>query len=215
MNKTKIIILDFDGTLADTKSIIIKTMHDTIREMELPPRTSEEYAETIGIRLQEIPSYLYPDITIDINKFEDTYHRLFKSNNTEGAVKLYPNVLETLKNLKEKGIVLTIASSRWSVSLNEYIQSLGLSHLLSYVVSENDVQHGKPHPEPVLRTLDALGFQADEAIVVGDTVFDIHMGRNAGTHTCGVTYGNGTRESLADATWIIDDFADLMGKVTL
>ena len=213
MSKTKIIILDFDGTLADTKSVIIKTMHDTIREMGLPSRTSEEYAETIGIRLPEIPSFLYPDINVDINQFEETYHRLFKANDTEGAVQLYPNVMETLQNLKEQGITLTIASSRWSVSLNAYIENLGLSSLITYVVSENDVQHGKPHPEPVLRTLEALGFQADEAIVVGDTIFDIDMGRNAGTLTCGVTYGNGTRESLADAIWVIDDFAELLEKV--
>ena len=50
-------------------------------------------------------------------------------------------------------------------------------------------------------------------IVVGDTVFDIEMGANAGTRTCGVTYGNGSRESLASATWIIDDFGQLLDIV--
>ena len=62
-------------------------------------------------------------------------------------------------------------------------------------------------------TLEKFGFKPEEAIVVGDTVFDINMGRNAGTRTCGVSYGNGTRETLSDATWIIDDFSDLLGLV--
>ena len=44
---------------------------------------------------------------------------------------------------------------------------------------------------------------------IGDTVFDIDMGVNAGVRTCGVTYGNGSRESLAHADWIIDDFGQI------
>lgn len=46
--------------------------------------------------------------------------------------------------------------------------------------------------------------------MVGDTVFDIEMGRNAGTKTCGVTYGNGSRDSLKNADWLIDDFSQLL-----
>ena len=59
------------------------------------------------------------------------------------------------------------------------------------------------------KTLEKFGFSPDEAIVVGDTVFDINMGRNARTATCGVTYGNGSRESLAHADCLIDNFSQL------
>ena len=55
----------------------------------------------------------------------------------------------------------------------------------------------------------------EDAIVVGDTSFDIMMGRNAGTRTCGVTYGNGSRESLCDADWLIDDFRKLLDIMIL
>ena len=70
----------------------------------------------------------------------------------------------------------------------------------------------KPHPEPVLKTLRELGFKAAEAVVVGDTTFDIDMGRRAGATTVGVTYGNGTREQLEahEADIVIDDFAQLL-----
>ena len=50
----------------------------------------------------------------------------------------------------------------------------------------------------------------EEAIVVGDTVYDVQMGANAGTRTCAVTYGNGKRETLSEATWVIDDFSELL-----
>lgn len=213
MSKTKIIILDFDGTLGDTTAIIVKTMLGTIKELNLPSRTEQECAAMIGLRLTEVPLILFPECNLDPDLYALTYRRLFNEYNVEGAVELYPNVIETLTALKERGLVLTIASSRSNASLNAYIENLGLSHLISYVLGGNDVQEGKPHPEAVIRTLQKFGFQPDEAIVVGDTVFDIHMGRNAGTLTCGVTYGNGTRESLADAIWVIDDFAQLMEKV--
>ena len=213
MSKTKIIILDFDGTLGDTTAVIIKTMLGTIQELGLPARTEQECAAMIGLRLTEVPAKLVPESNLDPDLYALTYRRHFNEYNVEGAVRLYPNVIETLAALKERGLVLTIASSRSNASLNAYIENLGLAPLISYVLGGNDVQEGKPHPEAVNRTLRELCFHPDEAIVVGDTIFDIHMGRNAGTRTCGVTFGNGTRESLADATWLIDDFSELMDKI--
>ena len=62
-------------------------------------------------------------------------------------------------------------------------------------------------------TLQKLDIKAEEALVVGDTSFDIDMGRNAGAKTCGVTYGNGTTESLSNADWLIDDFSKLLDLI--
>jgi phosphoglycolate phosphatase len=78
------------------------------------------------------------------------------------------------------------------------------------VLGADDVQKGKPDPEPVNKTLEKFGYKPEEAIVVGDTVFDVRMGLNAGVRACGVTYGNGSRESLSEANWLIDDFAQLL-----
>lgn len=164
----------------------------------------------IGLRLVEIPPVLFPDCNVDGELYAQTYRRLFHIYNVDGAVELYPNVPETLAELKKRGLVLTIASSRSNASLMEYVKSLNMTSIISYILGADDVKDGKPHPEAVNRTLEHFGFQPDEAIVVGDTVFDIQMGANAGTRTCGVTYGNGSRESLADATWIIDDFGQLL-----
>ena len=54
-----------------------------------------------------------------------------------------------------------------------------------------------------------MGANAAETVVVGDTAYDILMGQSAGTHTCAVTYGNGTAAQLATADYVINDFADL------
>lgn len=210
MHNKRIIILDFDGTLADTASVIIQTMQATISELGLPTRTDEQCSAMIGLRLIEIPPVLFPECDLDAELYATTYRRLFHIYNTEDAVVLYPGVIDTLTELKKRGFTLTIASSRSHASLAEYIEKLGLSHLICHVLGADDVTKGKPDPEPVNRTLEKFGFKADEAIVVGDTVFDIQMGHNAGTRACGVTYGNGSRESLAEADWIIDDFRKLL-----
>lgn len=210
MNDIRIIILDFDGTLGDTAAVIIKTMQATIQELGLPPRTDSECAAMIGLRLIEIPKVLFPDHEVDGDMYAATYRRLFHEYNTEGAVVLYPNVMETLEELKERGYILTIASSRSHASLAEYVENLGLSPIIGFILGADDLVNGKPDPEPVTRTLEKYGLKPEEAIVVGDTVFDIKMGKNAGTRTCGVTYGNGSKESLADADLIIDDFGQLL-----
>ena len=213
MSSTKIIILDFDGTLGDTTSVIVQTTQATIKELGLPARTDEQCAAMIGLRLVEIPPVLFPECEVDGDLYAETYRRLFKVFNTEGAVTLYPNVLETLHELHRRGIILTIASSRSRSSLADYIENLGLSQIITYFLGAADVSEGKPAPEAVNKTLEHYGLKPEDAVVVGDTVFDIHMGKNAGTRSCGVTYGNGSRESLADATWLIDDFGQLIDLV--
>lgn len=214
MSDNKIIILDFDGTLGDTAAVIIKTTQATIKELSLPSRTDKECADMIGLRLIEIPPVLFPECEVDVELYASTYRRLFHTFNTDGAVELYPNVKETLTELKNRGHLLTIASSRSHSSLAEYVENLGLSPLISYVLGADDVTNGKPDPEPVVKTLEKFSLKAEQALVVGDTVFDIRMGLNAGAKTCGVTYGNGSRESLSEADWLIDDFKDLL-KMTL
>lgn len=210
MKEIKLIILDFDGTLGDTADLIIRTMQATIKELGLPSRTDKECGDMIGLRLIEIPHVLFPECGDISELYASTYRRLFHEFNTDGAVTLYPNVMETLMELKRRGKTLTIASSRSHASLAEYIKNLGLSDIISYILGADDVKEGKPNPEAIFKTLERFDFDTDEAMMIGDTVFDINMGINAGVKTCGVTYGNGSRESLSDADWVIDDFGSLL-----
>jgi HAD superfamily hydrolase (TIGR01549 family) len=210
MKEIKLIILDFDGTLGDTADLIIRTMQATIKELGLPSRTDKECGDMIGLRLIEIPHVLFPECGDISELYASTYRRLFHEFNTDGAVTLYPNVMETLMELKRRGKTLTIASSRSHASLAEYIENLGLSDIISYILGADDVKEGKPNPEAIFKTLERFDFDTDDAIMIGDTVFDINMGINAGVKTCGVTYGNGSRESLSDADWVIDDFGSLL-----
>ncbi len=214
----KTIILDFDGTLGNTKGIILRTMQATLREMNLPERTEAQCAAMIGLPLKQCFTQLYPDheTTVVDDAMGDacaaTYRRLFDEYNLPGTVPLFPHVVDTLRRLHEAGIRLTVASSRSHMTLDSYVSNLGLAPYITYILGVEDVEDAKPGPGPVLKTMDDFGLCAEECLVVGDTKYDILMAHNAGVKGVGVTYGNGSREELeaAGAEWLIDDFAELI-----
>lgn len=210
---TRLIIFDFDGTLGDTRRNIVTTMQMTISEMGLPDRSDQECASTIGLPLASCFGVLYTDLHADrIQLCADTYRRIFDENLHTIKPQLFPKVAETLNALKEQGLMLTIASSRSHASLARLTRDLGISNCISLLIGADDVVRAKPEPEPVLKTLSVMQFTKDEALVVGDMAVDILMGANAGTRTCGVTWGNGTREELeeAGADSIIDGIEELL-----
>jgi len=206
----KTIILDFDGTMGDTRSLIVTTMQQTIAALGLPSRSDDECASMIGLPLRETFTKLIPMSEEMGDLCDATYTRLFLRNNVPGAVPVFPHVVETLAELHNRGHVLTVASSRRRQSLLDYVREMGIERYISCIVSASDVEHAKPAPDMVLKILRETGGTATDALVVGDTRFDIEMGRSAGAMTCGVTYGNGSAEELSMADYVIDDFARLL-----
>ena len=143
---TKLVILDFDGTIADTQSLITTTMMQTIEALGLESRTREECARMIGLPLKETFTRLIPMSDEMGDMCEATYCRLFDCNNTEGAVTLYPKVRETIEHLHDEGIAVSIASSRERKSLDRYVDVFGLRPFIDLVIGADSVCHAKPHP---------------------------------------------------------------------
>ena len=208
----KLIIFDFDGTLADTRQQIVETMQQTIQTLGLASRTNEQCASMIGLPLKQAFTDLIPMSDEMGDQCVDTYRRIFNTNNAAYIIPTFPNVIETLLQLSAKGYILTIASSRSRKSLLDFVHSMHLEEIFPYILGADDVIHAKPHPEPVLRTLEAFGCSPEEALMVGDMKYDIEMGRQAGTRTCGVTYGNGSPQELkeAGADYLLDDFKEIL-----
>lgn len=210
--KTRLVIFDFDGTLCDTRRCIVTTMQQTQKACRLPVASEDVCASTIGLPLKNCFMHIYPDLSdAEATKCADTYRVIFEANKERLQPTLFPNVRETLKWLKDNGIVISIASSRSSKSIRDFLSGLGIIGDIAYILGAEDVTKPKPDAEPVLKTLGALHYSADEALVVGDMPFDILMGSNAGTRTCGVTYGNASRRQLEDsgANFVIDDMWEL------
>jgi phosphoglycolate phosphatase len=211
--KPKIIIFDFDGTLGDTRHNIILTLQATMRDRGLELRSDEECAATIGLTLLDSFRTMYPSMSDeDAEACVKHYRDIFYRSIEESIPQLFPGVAPTLERLRDMGVVMSIASSRSSPSLLLFIRSMGIADHFSLVLGSDSVENHKPHPEPVLKTLEKLLFKPSEAIVVGDMPVDIVMARNASVRSVGVSYGNATREELiaAGADYVIDNFAELL-----
>ena len=224
----KYIIFDFDGTIGDSQSLIVKTLQDTMRARKLEVKSDEACAKTIGLRLDEAFVSLFGMSAEAGLECAATYREIFLDNKKTMIVQPFPHVIETLRELHRQGFILGMASSRNHCSLDGYVKQMQLENIFSSIVAGDDVEHVKPAPDMVFMALGEMkGMKnpvtlaesgdvedlLDEVLVVGDMTFDVDMAHNAGCKACAVTYGNGTREQLASAEFIIDDFAELLGLV--
>ena len=212
----KLIIFDFDGTLGDTHDNIVLTMRRTLQQLGYPAASEAAISATIGLPLETGFEVLIPGISKEETRHcAATYREIFEIYREQLKPQPFPGVVETLAELKRRGHVMTVASSRMSPSLNAFIRDMGIHDYISYVLGADNVAKAKPDPEPVLQTLRDMGFTAAETMVIGDMPVDIQMGRNAGAHTCAVTWGNATKEVLAasGAEHIVSSMQELLNLV--
>lgn len=209
----KLVIFDFDGTLADTKENIILTFQMTMKELGVEIKSRQECAATIGLTLEDAFKVLYPGMAAEkYILLRDTYRRIFKENRKILVPGLFPEVMETLEELRRRGYLMSIASSRQSPSLQSFLEDMKIAHLFEYAVGGDNVEHPKPAPDAVLQILRHYNLSAEEAFVVGDMPFDINMATNAGVKSCGVTWGNADAAQLREsgANYIIDKMSQLL-----
>lgn len=191
-------------------------------------KSDEACAKTIGLRLDEAFVSLFGMSAEEGMECAATYREIFLDNKKTMIVQPFPHVIEILRELYRRGYILGMASSRNHCSLDGYVKQMQLEDIFSSIVAGDDVEHVKPAPDMVFMALGEMkGMKnpvtsaesgdvedmLDEVLVVGDMTFDVDMAHNAGCKACAVTYGNGTREQLASAEFIIDDFAELLGLV--
>ena len=204
------IIFDFDGTLADTARGIVATEREVLRRLGLPQTSEAQMCSTIGLPLGESLRLAcnLPDALVD--KAVRMYRDLFFDYAPQHIV-IFEGVKETLAALKDRGIRMAIATSRGRDSLEKILEVHGMDAWFEADLTADDGIRPKPNPDMVLELMARMGLRADETLVVGDTTFDLEMGKAALCCTVGVSYGNHSREQLATASpdWIIDRFDGL------
>lgn len=208
----KLVIFDFDGTIADTRKAIVVAKQKTMEKLGLEVKDEETCASTIGLSAKKGFQATYPELSEQmLDECVVTYRRVFEEIKEKYPPVLFPDVVETLEWLKKRGITTTIATSRNNASLGGFLQQMNLAEYFPYALGGQDTEQLKPHPEPVLKTLQDLSCKAEQTLVIGDMWMDIEMGKGAGTYTCGVTYGNSDREQLlkVGADYVFDRMSEV------
>ncbi|MFR7936264.1 MAG: pyrophosphatase PpaX [Clostridium perfringens] len=180
----KAVLFDLDGTLINTNDLILKSFKHTFKTMlDLEP-TEEEITMNYGRPLQEIfKSY-------DENRIEEMINCYRKINLElhDDECKEFADVDLMLQTLKNKGIKIGVVTSKKSDMAERGAKLMGIfKYFDTFITPEVTIKH-KPEGEPVLKACENLGVSPSEALMVGDSPYDILAGKNAGAKTCGVKY---------------------------
>ncbi|AFG38298.1 HAD family hydrolase [Spirochaeta africana] len=207
------LVFDFDGTIADTRQLIITSYREAFAKVALDCPDDETIGATIGIPLASAFRVLTGQdgelIDRAVRAYQDIYRR-----HGYGMVQAFPGMIGLVRGCAAAGYRMAIGSSRSGESLRGMADHLGIAGCFELILSRDDVSHEKPHPEMLQLAAGRLGVEPDSLLMIGDTSFDIEMGSAAGARTVAVSWGNHTREQLeAVAPTCVVDSVDQLQAV--
>ena len=199
MKPPRLLVFDWDGTLMDSVGTIVACTQEVARELGLGETPEQRIRTTIGLGLRESIDAIVPGCDDALfARIIDSYRRHWHSTFRDLPL-LFSGVGEMLRGLAKEGYLLAVATGKSRRGLDHALEQTGLRDLF-HATRTVDEAFSKPHPQMLLDILDDLGVRAAEAVMVGDTTFDLEMARNAGTGGIGVCSGSHCREELQRLT---------------
>lgn len=192
-----LLIFDWDGTLADSEQRIVDAVRVAVNELGLPERTPAQIRNVIGLGMQECLETLFPDVDPGRHAgFIDTYRKHFSIRN-DRPVALFPGVEEVLRTLNANGYTIAVATGKSRRGLDRELTESGLDAVVKASRCA-DESPSKPHPQMLEDLLELTITSAHEALMIGDTTYDMQMARDAGVDRVGVAYGAHERSRLLE-----------------
>ena len=190
------ILFDNDGTLVDTRDIILASMRHSTRAVlgRVIPDDAlmRKVGQPLAVQMRDFTSDEAEQVEI---------LRVYREHNAtihDAGISAFPGIAEMLAELAGWGIPMGVVTSKLRVTAWHGLELTGLSPYLSCCIGAEDCDRFKPEAEPVLRGADALGMPASECLYVGDSPFDIQAGKAAGCKSVAVTWGMFSPEVLAE-----------------
>jgi phosphoglycolate phosphatase-like HAD superfamily hydrolase len=196
--RVKLVIWDFDGTLADTRPIIEAGMDQALRLLGLPGTVREEWLKYVGLPLEEGITRTFGPLGRTLEEVLPVY-RSYNYTANEHLIQGFEGISGLLEELHRREVRQAIASSKRTVPLVRQVEALGWTNFFEAVVSPDDVVHAKPDPESIHLILARLGVAPENAVMVGDTPFDLDMARRAGIRSVAVGHGFYGEAALAES----------------
>ena len=206
-----IVIFDLDGTLLDTYDLIEKTYCYVLDNYISEYKYDKSIIKTFfGPPLIDTFMWITNNDEKRSQYLVERFHEYNLSHHKD-YLKIYPNVYDTLKKLKENGHSINVFSNKAKEAIILGLKIMGLDQFVSEIVGLEDVINPKPNKEGIEKILNKIN-KKEEVIMVGDTYFDILAGKNAKVFTCGVTYAKTSKEDFISygADYIIDDMSELI-----
>jgi pyrophosphatase PpaX len=183
--KIRAVLFDLDGTIIDTNELIIQSFFHALKGI-VPESFGREHiipsmGQPLSKQLREFSGHE------DVAALSDAY-REYNLLHHDEMVSLFPGVSDTVKRLHDAGIRIGIVTTKMRATTQRALQLLGLESYMETIVSIDDVDNPKPHPEPVAKAIQALGITPSEALMVGDSSVDMESAIAAGAIPIGVAW---------------------------
>ena len=182
-----LIVFDCDGTLMDSTATIVRCIQSAARDLGLPVPSDTSASHVIGLGLSEAMAAVMPDIEPAmyprmVERYR--YHYLTKDH----ELVLFKGVREMLRELKQEGYFLAVATGKSRVGLNRSLNAAGLLSTFDATRCADET-FSKPHPAMLQELTRELGQVLRRTVMIGDTTHDLMMATNAGASGVAVEFG--------------------------
>lgn len=189
-------IFDWDGTLSDSTGTIVLAMQRAAEELGWEPPAADKVLNIIGLGLPEAIEVMYPGIDeVDFAGVRDGYRKHYLELDKAKPAQLYPKVLDTLEHLHREGHTLAVATGKSRRGLDRVLKGLGMQGFF-HASRCADETASKPDPLMLAQLLHEMGQVPEQSVMIGDTEYDMEMGRRAGMARIAVSYGAHAPERL-------------------
>ncbi|MEE2955199.1 MAG: HAD-IA family hydrolase [Pseudomonadota bacterium] len=197
----RLVAFDLDGTLLDSTEAIVMSVKECWKACGFVVPKTDRIRRIIGLPWEESICELIPGAgEKEFTQIRQFYQKFAKGEGNTNSQKqsLFPGVLEVLNSLKSAGFLMAIITSRNSNRLEKILENHGINNQF-VTFKTTDHGPGKPDPFLMLQTLEETGVKKENAVMVGDTTFDILMAVSAGTTGIGVSWGVHKIDELLEA----------------
>jgi HAD superfamily hydrolase (TIGR01509 family) len=194
------LLLDLDGTIADTHGLILRCLNDAMTAHAGIPFDKAAWRRAVGLPLEDV----FRTALADCGKPADLAPALAAAYRTrlaevDGDVAAFPGVVEALRAVAGSGVRLAVVTTKWGAFARRYLRQLGLDDLFPVVVSGDQVTRPKPDAEPFTRAAELLGVDPSRAAGVGDSPHDVAGSRAAGLLAVAAMWGAEDRAAVMAA----------------
>ncbi|CAG0983487.1 phosphoglycolate phosphatase [Burkholderiales bacterium] len=191
----RLIVFDWDGTLADSTALIAGALRAACVEVGRPMPSEADARYVIGLGLADALAHVAPGLTPDEQRLLASHYRRHYLGR-ETTIPLFDGACALLSDLDDAGFLLGVATGKTRVGLDRSIARTGL-HGRFHATRCADEGLPKPHPDMLLALMDRLAVEPRDTLMVGDTTHDLDLARNAGAQAVAVAYGAHDTEGLA------------------
>ncbi len=211
----RLALFDCDGTLVDSQANICIAMENAFTEAELSPPPRHAIRRIVGLSLLEIMRALLPDADSEMHReMVERYRLSYLAMRNDGMEHepLYDGMAEVLSQLDEDGWMLGVATGKSDRGLERCLDHHGIK--AKFVTLQTADRHpSKPHPSMIYQAIADAGSSTENTVMIGDTIYDIHMAVAAGCRSIGVGWGYHPVDELREAG--ADMIAETMDELSV